>query len=194
MNIIGLPIGLYGYLFPGNINIMMIDLYRNKKFNLLVIGLIAMAVFETIYCIGTLQFLETIKTNVALFKAIEIISFLMTLAMGMWMLFEKKKDPNKVNKSNTMRGFISIVFHPQQIPFWVIIAVLINPLLNNEEAYSLTLFAFSNAIGALLAMLIYITIGSRMISFFNINSNSINKAIALVYIGMSVFIGLKLLY
>lgn len=194
MNIIGLPIGLYGYLFPGNINIMMIDLYRNKKFNLLVIGLIAMAVFETIYCIGTLQFLETIKTNVALFKAIEIISFLMTLAMGMWMLFEKKKDPNKVNKSNTMRGFISIVFHPQQIPFWVIIAVLINPLLNNEEAYSLTLFAFSNAIGALLAMLIYITIGSRMISFFNINSNNINKAIALVYIGMSVFIGLKLLY
>lgn len=194
MNIIGLPIGLYGYLFPGNINIMMIDLYRNKKFNLLVIGLIAMAVFETIYCIGTLQFLETIKTNVALFRAIEIISFLMTLAMGMWMLFEKKKDPNKVNKSNIMRGFISIVFHPQQIPFWVIIAVLINPLLNNDEAYSLTLFAFSNAIGALLAMLIYITIGSRMISFFNINSNSINKAIALVYIGMSVFIGLKLLY
>jgi hypothetical protein len=194
MNIIGLPIGLYGYLFPGNINIMMIDLYRNKKFNLLVIGLIAMAVFETIYCIGTLQFLETIKTNVALFRAIQIISFLMTLAMGMWMLFEKKKDPNKVNKSNIMRGFISIVFHPQQIPFWVIIAVLINPLLNNDEAYSLTLFAFSNAIGALLAMLIYITIGSRMISFFNINSNSINKAIALVYIGMSVFIGLKLLY
>lgn len=194
MNIIGLPIGLYGYLFPGNINIMMIDLYRNKKFNLLVIGLIAMAVFETIYCIGTLQFLETIKTNVALFRAIEIISFLMTLAMGMWMLFEKKKDPNKVNKSNIMRGFISIVFHPQQIPFWVIIAVLINPLLNNDEAYSLTLFAFSNAIGALLAMLIYITIGSRMISFFNINSNSINKAIALVYIGMSVFIGLKLIY
>lgn len=194
MNIIGLPIGLYGYLFPGNINIMMIDLYRNKKFNLLVIGLIAMAVFETIYCIGTLQFLETIKTNVALFRAIEIISFLMTLAMGMWMLFEKKKDLNKVNKSNIMRGFISIVFHPQQIPFWVIIAVLINPLLNNDEAYSLTLFAFSNAIGALLAMLIYITIGSRMISFFNINSNSINKAIALVYIGMSVFIGLKLLY
>lgn len=194
MNIIGLPIGLYGYLFPGNINIMMIDLYRNKKFNLLVIGLIAMAVFETIYCIGTLQFLETIKTNVALFRAIEIISFLMTLAMGMWMLFEKKKDPNKVNKSNIMRGFISIVFHPQQIPFWVIIAVLINPLLNNDEAYSLTLFAFSNAIGALLAMLIYITIGSRMISFFNINSNSTNKAIALVYIGMSVFIGLKLLY
>jgi hypothetical protein len=194
MNIIGLPIGLYGYLFPGNINIMMIDLYRNKKFNLLVIGLIAMAVFETIYCIGTLQFLETIKTNVALFRAIQIISFLMTLAMGMWMLFEKKKDPNKVNKSNIMRGFISIVFHPQQIPFWVIIAVLINPLLNNDEAYSLTLFAFSNAIGALLAMLIYITIGSRMISFFNINSNSINKAIALVYIGMSVFIGLKLIY
>jgi threonine/homoserine/homoserine lactone efflux protein len=194
MNIIGLPIGLYGYLFPGNINIMMIDLYRNKNNKLLVIGLIAMVVFETIYCIGTLEFLETIKSNSQLFKGIEIISFLMTLTMGIWMLLEKKKDAHKINKSNIIRGFISIVFHPQQIPFWVIIAVVVNPLMNNYNSYGLAFFAISNAIGALLAMIIYMTIGTRIVNFFSIKSNSINKSIALVYIGMSVFIGIKLIY
>jgi threonine/homoserine/homoserine lactone efflux protein len=194
MNIIGLPIGFYGYLFPGNINIMMIDLYRNRKVKLLIISLIAMIVFETIYCIGTLQFLATIKSDSKLFFGIEIISLLMTLTMGLWMFLEKRKDAHKINKSNIARGFISIIFHPQQIPFWVIIAVVINPLMNNNNPFRLALFALSNAVGALLAMAIYITIGSRIINFFSINSNSINKSIALVYIGMSVFIGIKLIY
>jgi threonine/homoserine/homoserine lactone efflux protein len=194
MSIIGLPIGLYGYLFPGNINIMMIDLYRNRKMKLLVISLIAMIVFETIYCIGTLQFLATIKSSSQLFRSIEIISLIMTLTMGLWMLLEKRKDANKINKSNIARGFISIIFHPQQIPFWVIIAVVVNPLMNNYNSYGLAFFAISNAIGALLAMIIYMTIGTRLVNFFSINSNSINKSIALVYIGMSVFIGIKLIF
>ena len=161
---------------------------------LLVISLIAMIVFETIYCIGTLQFLATIKSSSQLFRSIEIISLIMTLTMGLWMLFEKKKDDHKINKSNIARGFISIIFHPQQIPFWVIIAVVINPLMNNNNPFGLALFALSNAVGALLAIAIYITIGTRIINFFSINSNSINKSIALVYIGMSVFIGIKLIF
>lgn len=193
MSLIGIPIGLYGYLFPGNINIMMLDLYRNKKFKLLVCALITMLVFETIYCIGTLQFLQKINTNVIFFTTIEICSFFMTFIMGMWMLFEKNIAQKKVKNSNILRGFISIVFHPQQIPFWIIMAVIIKPYLNNYEQHPMALFALSNAIGALLAMVIYIKIGSKIIDFYGINTNSINKCVAIIYLGMSFLIGIKLI-
>jgi hypothetical protein len=35
MSIIGIPVGFYGYLFPGNINLMVVELYAAKKFKLL---------------------------------------------------------------------------------------------------------------------------------------------------------------
>ena len=31
MILIGIPIGLYGYLFPGNINLMMLEIYRTGE-------------------------------------------------------------------------------------------------------------------------------------------------------------------
>ena len=63
MSIIGLPIGLYGYLFPGNINLMVLDLYASKKYRILAAVLLLIIVFESIYCLLTLLLLGGLKES-----------------------------------------------------------------------------------------------------------------------------------
>src|SRR3954468_15840462 len=99
MILIGIPIGLYGYLFPGNINLMMLEIHRTGKtrFMLMMLGLILL--FESIYCIISLTFLNSIKSNQALYHTIETISYAMIFVMGLWMLFEKRKNVEKSYKN-----------------------------------------------------------------------------------------------
>ena len=70
MSIIGIPVGFYGYLFPGHINLMVVDLYAAKKFKLLSIILALIVVFESIYCGVSLTFLNAIKINCGYYKSI----------------------------------------------------------------------------------------------------------------------------
>ena len=183
MILIGIPIGLYGYLFPGNINLMMLEIYRTGKtrFMLMMLGLIL--IFESIYCVISLTFLNAIKSNHALYNTIETISFSMIFLMGLWMLLEKRKNVERSYKNTIYRGVLSIIIHPQQIPFWIIAGIVINRFIHLSSADgSLFVFALFNAAGASLAMLLYMFIGKRLLNFFQFNTGQINKVMGALYI------------
>src|SRR3954466_4094714 len=116
MILIGIPIGLYGYLFPGNINLMMLEIYRTGKTRFMLMMLSLILIFESIYCVISLTFLNAIKSNHALYNTIETISFSMIFLMGLWMLLEKRKNVERSYKNTIYRGVLSIIIHPQQIP------------------------------------------------------------------------------
>jgi hypothetical protein len=186
MILIGIAIGFYGYLIPGNINIMVLDLYSSKKYRLLFLILPLIISFESIYCLSTLCLLNRISTNGQLYNCIQLFSYLLAFAMGLLMLFEKKKSNNKTdnNSNNTLyRGIFSIIIHPQQIPFWLIIGVVINPLMKfGISFFSIVGFVFLNAIGTLLAMFLYMKLGNRLLNYFSLNLYQINKSVGIFYI------------
>lgn len=188
MSLIGLPIGFYGYLFPGNINIMVLDLYGAKRYKLLFAILALVVIFECAYCMVSLFYLNKIKSNSQLFDVIEIVAYLLVLAMGLWMLFENKSN-EKVSKNNTLyRGVLSIIIHPQQIPFWIIMGVIINPVLNFGMKWNIAAgFILCNAIGALLVMTIYMICGNKLMQYFKLKLNQLNTVIGILYIILAVF-------
>lgn len=188
MSLIGLPIGFYGYLFPGNINIMVLDLYGTKKYKLLFIILALVVIFESAYCMVSLFYLNKIKSNSQLFAVIEIVAYLLVLVMGLWMLFENKSN-DKVSKNNTLyRGVLSIIIHPQQIPFWIIMGVVINPVLNFGMNWNTTAgFIGCNALGTLLVMTIYMIYGNKLMQYFKLKLNQLNTVIGVLYILLAVF-------
>lgn len=188
MSLIGIPIGFYGYLFPGNINIMVMNLYGTKKYKLLFLILTLVLIFESVYCLVSLFYLNKIKTNNQLFSVIEIVAYLLVLAMGLWMLFENKSS-NKVAQKNTLyRGVLSIIVHPQQIPFWIIIGVIINPFLNFGTTWYYTAgFIGCNALGTLLVMTIYMIYGNKLMHYFKLKLNQLNTVIGILYIVLAVF-------
>lgn len=188
MSLIGIPIGFYSYLFPGNINIMVVELYNASRFKFLFFTLIIILLFETFYCVLTLLLLNTIKLNPTIYDTIELVSYIMVLIMGLWMLFENKKDIQNVQKNTVYRGFVSIILHPQQIPFWVIMGVFVNKFVPiTTDRIVLFQFAFFNAIGTFLAMLFYIVFGSKLFKFLKLNISQITRIVGSVYLLLAVF-------
>jgi cbb3-type cytochrome oxidase subunit 3 len=188
MNLIGIPIGFYGYAFPGNINLMVIELYRSKKYNLLLVVLILIVVFESIYCTVSLTLLNSLKLGVGFYKTIELIAFGMVFVMGIWMIFENKKDSALAQKSAIRRGMISIVFHPQQVPFWFVMGVFINDYLSlSFRSLGLYQFVACNAIGTLFAMFFYMVLGSRLLIYLNVKNTQINRVMGLLYIFLALY-------
>ena len=183
MILIGIVIGFYGYIFPGNINIMVLDLYSSKKFRLLLLILGLIVLFESVYCIGTLLLLQHIKANVHIYNSIQLAAFLLAFIMGLLMVMEKKKNNAMPHKSTLYRGVFSIFIHPQQIPFWFLIGIAVLPYLGfTMTAFSLTAFVLLNAIGTFLAMCLYMIFGTRLLRYFNLNLFQINKLVGVVYI------------
>lgn len=183
MSIIGIPIGFYSYLLPGNINLMVVDVYASRNYRLLwlLCGLILLC--ESLYCWVSLRFLESIKSHTMLYLALEYLSYALLAAMGCWMLLEKTRDPEKQHQHVIYRGVISTIVHPQQIPFWVITGLLVNkvvPLYSNTWVFYS--FIAYNTIGAFLTLLFYMILGSKLLSYFKLNVLKINKVMGLVYL------------
>ncbi len=188
MSIIGLPIGLYGYIFPGNINIMVLDLYVSKKYGILLVVLTLIVVFESIYCILTLLLLGGLKSDSFLYKLLEVGSFILILGMGIWMLLESRKSKQAVQKNTLRRGIINIIVHPQQIPFWLIIGVVVDPLMKfGMDVFAMAGFFIFDAIGTLLAMAIYMIFGSKILQYFRLNLSHINRAMGFGYIAIGCY-------
>jgi len=188
MILIGIPIGFYGYLFPGNINLMVLELYSTKKYQLLILMLALIVVFESIYCYVSLTFLKEIKGNIKFYSSVEIVSYLLIFIMGLWMLFEKRNNKTASHQNTISRGVISIIIHPQQIPFWVIAGVLVNRVVNvNIDVWTLSGFILFNAVGTLLAMLSYMFFGKKILEYFKFNITHINKAMGVVYILLALY-------
>lgn len=183
MSIIGIPVGFYGYLFPGNINLMVVDLYGAKRFKLLSFILTLIVVFESIYCGVSLTFLNTIKSNSSFYKLIEFISYALIFIMGLWMIVEKRNNKNVIHKNTIIRGVLSIVIHPQQIPFWVVAGVLVNKAVQLDlSSRALLLFILYNAIGTLLAMFTYMIFGKKLLNYLRLNISHVNKGMGSAYI------------
>lgn len=183
MNLIGVLFGFYGYVFPGNINLMILDLYNSKKYSLLSFMLFLIVLFESIYCFLSLSFIENIKSNNTIISLIDFTSYFLILIMGVWMIFENKVNKISKHQNTIFRGVLNIIIHPQQIPYWLIAGNLLNHYFNlNENYLQIIKFAFFNAIGTLLAMFFYMFFGKKFLNYFNLNIFQINKTIGIIYV------------
>jgi hypothetical protein len=182
MSIIGIPIGFYGYLSPGNINLMVLELYNKKRYTLLMLITLLVLTFESLYCFVTLHFFNKVSIGQQLFLCIEISAYLLTLLMGVWMISERKSVV-KNTKNTLYRGVFSAIIHPQQIPFWLFMGVLFHDAIYHEmDIWTLPLFVLANAAGTLLILTAYAFFGNKIMSFFNLNISHINKIAGGIYI------------
>ena len=183
MSYIGILIGFYGYLFPGNINLMVVNLFHLKRYGYLTFVLLLILVSESLYSIATLLFLKTFIQNELIYKGVEIFSLLLLSALGVWMIADRKKDIKTAEVNTNKRGLLAIIIHPQQIPFWMAVAALCKEVVYKNIYW----FIGYNAIGVFLVMIAYMILGKLLIAYFKLNLNKINKIIGIIYIGIAVY-------
>lgn len=194
MSIIGIPIGFYGYLFPGNINLMVLHLYSEKRYRFLLFIFVLAVFFESTYCFFSLYFFSRFNANLQWLSYLKHCGYALTLLMGIWMLLDKKTKRENQNTSTVYRGFISIIIHPQQIPFWLLVGVLFQDIIFKPLSFwSLLQFVVFNAIGTFLILLCYALLGKKLLDFIKLNITQITKIIGLSYILISLSYLLKIL-
>jgi len=188
MIFLGLLIGFYGYIFPGNINLMFVELYRCRKYRSIFLILLLALIFESIYLFISFRLLGAISSKERLFTCIQYISYGLILCMGIWMLLEKTQNRKATHLHTLYRGIISIIVHPQQIPFWLVTGLLIHSRMlfssDNTVFYG---FLFCNAAGALAAFIFYMLSGKLLLDYFKLNTGIINKGMGVLYIGLFIY-------
>lgn len=186
--LLGILIGFYGYLFPGNIILMILELYHTQRTKLLLFSILLVLVFESLYCSLSLLFLGSISSESLVFKTLEFLSFFLIAAFGIWMIFEKRKEQIKTQKNTIFRGMFSIILHPQQIPFWIIMGLVLNKITPIYAAnQSFFLFVLFNAIGTFLALLFYMLSSAGIFHFLKSNGLQLNKIMGTLYIGLALY-------
>ncbi len=167
---------------------MVMELYATKRYRLLIFLLGLILVFECIYCILSLSFLNAIKSNGKLYAAIGLISYVLIFVMGLWMVAEKKSNEKATHQHTIFRGVFNIIIHPQQIPFWVVAGILLSRVLQfNIYNRAFEAFVLFNAIGTLLAMLLYMIFGNRLLNYFKVNIAFFNKIMGTGYILLALY-------
>ena len=183
MYVIAIFTGFYGYIFPGNINLMVLELFRSGQKKLLLFIICLILIFESIYLLLSVQLIIRLSTKSQFFNYIEIASFLIVLIMGIWMIAGNRSNNAQIQKHTFYRGLFFIIIHPQQIPFWLVMIILVKKvaMLDIEQMTSIG-FVLFNALGTLMVMLVYIVFGNKLLSFFKLNILQINRILGAAYI------------
>ena len=117
-----------------------------------------------------------------------ILAGILILIMGLWMIVENKNKQKAIHKNTFYRGVLSIIIHPQQIPFWIIAGIFIKKVMhNNLDSWNIIGLLLGNAIGTLLIMLAYMVLGNKIFNYFKLNIAYINKVMGIVYIALSLY-------
>lgn len=183
--------GLYGYLFPGNINTMMMHL-REQRRNRLLLGVIILAVsFEFAYCYAAISFLGFIGSDRVVANVLSSVGCVLSLGFGAWILLERTSALKERDNSILARGIISIVIHPQQIPFWLFVYAIARPFGNIASP---ALFALADVLGCLVVYFAYVYGGHRLLSALKINHAHIQTIIGLLYLMSAITSAVKLVF
>ena len=167
---------------------MVIELFRSKKYKLLTAIVSLILVFESGYCLVSLLFLKAIKSNANVYSTIEISAYVLIAMMGIWMLADRSKNEEAVVRNTLYRGIISVIIHPQQIPFWIIVGIVVNKFINiDAESSSLYQFIFFNAVGATIALLFYMVFGTKLLNYLKISFFKVNKIMGVAYLLIAAY-------
>ena len=167
---------------------MVVDLFRSKKYKLLTDIVSLILVFESAYCLVSLLFLKAIKSNANVYSTIEISAYVLIAMMGIWMLADRSKNQEAVIRNTLYRGIISVIIHPQQIPFWIIVGIVVNKFIDIEaESPSLYQFIFFNAVGATIALLFYMVFGTKLLNYLKISFFKVNRVMGVAYLLIAAY-------
>jgi hypothetical protein len=186
-NAIGIITGFYGYLFPGNINLMVLQLYQSKQKKQLYFILFLIVLFESIYLYLSITLLNKIEHQNKLLSYLHLVSNILLLVMGLWMILEKRSEIS-IAKNTKKRGLLYIFFHPTQIAFWIVITTVMFNLLKYKVTESnIISFMLFNALGTLLIMLTYMVVGNKLLDYFKLNMSKLSKIVGFFYVAVFLY-------
>jgi threonine/homoserine/homoserine lactone efflux protein len=186
-------ISFVGSIQPGPVNLAVVQVTLSRSFKTGIWVAISGTLPEIICTIIALKSQHLLTKNQKVFEVLELASIPFFLIIGIYSFYYASKSSIELKATTQSKeiysGFLKGILNPQLLPFWVVVLVYLNSFFNLQSFSSQLSFVSGAALGSFLILLIFAWLTNRfqlrLLGLFN--RYSIDKAIGLFFIAMSVF-------
>jgi threonine/homoserine/homoserine lactone efflux protein len=186
-------ISFVGSIQPGPVNLAVMQATLSRSFKAGVWVAISGTLPEIICTIIALKTQSLLMKNQRVFEVLELAAIPFFLIIGIYSCYYASKSNIELKPATQSKevfsGFIKGMLNPQLLPFWVVVLVYLQSFFSLQSFSSQLSFVSGAALGAFLILLIFVYLTNRfqirLLSLFE--KYSIDKAIGMFFIGMSVF-------
>lgn len=181
--LIGIFIGLIGYVMVNNINLSIIEISGQGKPLKLCLFIGMTLLMEGVYSFCSLYGLKMLMDYPIIISVAQYLSVAFLFIIGFAGLFERKSSEAVMQQNLIRRGYWSIFIHPQQIPFWFFWGIiLIKKDLLQTNVPALILFSLANMLGAFIILYCYAKFGAKIVSKLNVKRKQLKNLVSIICI------------
>lgn len=192
--LIGLLVGIYGYLVPNYINLGVFQLGMNKRSREIQKVIIIIALVEIPYCFVCMNSMQWIMQQSLFLIFIKWLIVVLLFVLGIVGFLHAKKKNKAIEQPNDSISNLEInkllwlaIFNPFQLSAWAIWGTyFIEKTWFEWNYFSIGVFSIGACLGVYLILYIYAKMGSSLMKYFASHQVLINYAIASLLIILGI--------
>lgn len=194
--IIGIGVGVYGYLMPSYINLGVMQLAMTTSKTFLRNILLIVSLVEIPYCFLCMSSIEWLVGKSYVLFYLRWLIVVVLFAMGITALVQAlKKSSSEQTQMHSIDSSIHVrrlivyaIFNPFQLSAWAIWgAYFVEKTWFSWTSFSILVFSLGAALGVFCILKMYAVAGQKMIQYFNTNKKQIECGIAILLILLGLF-------
>ena len=169
-------IGAWGYCQVGIVNMCIIELSIQHKKRAIIYLILTAFLCEFIYCFVLLYLLQIVLANQNIIWIAKIFTFFVFFGLSIFIFYDIFKvnylqnTPKTVSTHTLYVAYISLIIHPQQVPFWLLWGTyLIQSNLLAFDVQFITLFSGFVGFGTCFVFSCYAYFGGLLIQKLKIS-------------------------
>lgn len=186
--VIGLCVGIYGYLVPGYINLAVLQLGVNKNLKAIRITLLIISLIEIPYCFLCMSGMHWLMQQHLVLLVIKWLLFAMLLVLAIISFWDSRKEHSEIKlKGESMDNkqikklLFFAVFNPFQLSAWVIWGgYFIEKDWFEWNSVPILLFSLGASLGVFLILWVYAFAGEKLVTYFSMKRKYIDYAVAFI--------------
>jgi threonine/homoserine/homoserine lactone efflux protein len=184
--LLGIAVGIYGYLIPGYINLSVLQLGLGKNVKAIRKTLIIISLIEIPYCFLCMSGMQWLMQQSIILIIIKWVLALMLFILAFFSFRDANKKQNEVQIKNEEMDQTQIkkllffaIFNPFQLSAWVIWgSYFIEKTWFSWTSFSILLFSLGASLGVLIILRIYAFAGQKLITYFAAHRKTIDYSVA----------------
>jgi hypothetical protein len=186
--ILGIAIGIYGYLLPGYINLTVLQLSLDKNTSLIRKVLMIVSLIEIPYCFFCMSGMQWLMQQSMILLIIKWILVVMLFLIALLAFREAggrakqvQLQETSINRQQVNKLLFFAIFNPFQLSAWVIWGgYFIEKSWFDWSWMPILLFSLGAAMGVFLILYAYAVAGQKLIAYFSSHRSTIDYSVAFI--------------
>lgn len=193
--VIGISVGIYGYLVPGYINLAVLQLGLNANKKAIRITLLLISLIEIPYCFFSMSGMHWLMQQELILNSIKWILAMMLFVLAFFSFRDvMKKKTEVVIKKDALdmkqikKLLLFATFNPFQLSAWVIWGgYFIEKDWFEWTSFPILIFSLGACAGVFIILRAYAFAGEKLITYFSSHRKQIDLSIGFILLGLAVF-------